>query len=65
LFSFLLLLLDVDLKKKDMFCHDSFLGHSQNFFPILQKKKLHDAVLNGTVHLLLPCACKGKEEKDF
>jgi len=30
-----------------------------------KKKKLHGAVLNGTVQVLLPCACRGREEEDF
>jgi len=36
------------------------------FFSSKKKnKKLHGAVLNGTVQLLLPCACNGREEEDF
>jgi hypothetical protein len=29
------------------------------------KKKLHGAVLNGTVQLLLPCKCRDRGEGDF
>ena len=35
------------------------------FFFSSKKKNLHGAVLNGTVQLLLPCACKVREEEDF
>jgi len=51
-------------------CHNSFLGHSQIHFPFLQKKqkqtnKLHGAILNDTVQLLLPCKCRDRGEEDF
>jgi hypothetical protein len=46
------------------------LGHSQIHFPFLQKKqkqtnKLHGAILNDTVQLLLPCKCRDRGEEDF
>jgi hypothetical protein len=31
----------------------------------MKKKKLHGAVLNGTVQLLLPCKCRDRGEEDF
>ena len=38
----------------------------KSFFLFLKKKKkLHGAVLNGTVHLLLPCQCRDRGEEDF
>jgi hypothetical protein len=46
--------------------HNPFLGYSPNVFQSLLKKKAgHGAVVNGTVHVLLPCACRGSEEEDF
>jgi hypothetical protein len=30
-----------------------------------KKKAGHGAILNDPVHVLLPCACKGREEEDF
>jgi 2-keto-3-deoxy-6-phosphogluconate aldolase len=36
------------------------------YFPFLQKKKkLHGAVLNGIVQLLLLCKCRDRGEEDF
>jgi hypothetical protein len=32
-------------------------------FFFLKKKTGHGVVLNGTVHVLLPCACRGREEE--
>ena len=47
-------------------CHNSFLGHPKSFFLFFKKnKKLHGAVLNGTVQLLLPCKCRDRGEEDF
>jgi len=35
------------------------------FFFFSSKKKLHNAVLIGTVQLLLPCKCRDRGEEDF
>jgi len=50
--------------KEEDNCYNLFLGHSQIHFPFL-KKKLHSAVLNGTVLFILPCECRDKGEEDF
>jgi hypothetical protein len=49
-------------------CHNPFLGHPKSFFLFLKKKKkkkLHGAVLNGTVQLFSPANAETREKKIF